>query len=205
MPLKTPKLADEEIEQIRNWIDLGSPYDSPLAEKTKSPNLEMQVTDNDRQFWSFQPLKPVSPPAVEDADWCRTPVDQFIRAKQEEVGLVPNSTAERRVLIRRAYFGLIGLPPTPEQVDAFVSDPTPDAWTKVIEALLDSPQYGERWARHWMDVARFAESHGYEQDYDRPNAYHYRDFLIKAINADLPYDVSRFSRSISLNRPGSVG
>ena len=90
--------------------------------------------------------------------------------------------------MRRAYFGLLGLPPTPEQVDAFVNDADPNAWSKLIDGLLESPQYGERWARHWMDVARFAESHGYEQDYDRPNAYHYRDFLIRALNADIPYD-----------------
>ena len=188
MPFKAPKLADEEIEQIRTWINLGSPYDSPLVEKSKTPVLEMQVKDSDRKFWSFQPLHPVSVPEVADTAWSRTPIDRFIRAKQEAVNLNPNPTADRRVLIRRAYFGLLGLPPTPEQVDAFVNDADPNAWSKLIDGLLELPQYGERWARHWMDVARFAESHGYEQDYDRPNAYHYRDFLIRALNSDLPYD-----------------
>jgi cytochrome c553 len=188
MPFKAPKLADEQIEQIRTWIDLGAPYDSPLAEKSKTPDLEMQVKDSDRQFWSFQPLQPVTPPSVSNTEWCQTPIDQFIRAKQVAAQLNGNATADRRVLIRRAYFGLLGLPPTPEQVDAFVNDTDPNAWPKLIDSLLESPHYGERWARHWMDVARFAESHGYEQDYDRPNAYHYRDFLIQALNADLPYD-----------------
>ncbi len=188
MPFKKPKLPDEALEQIRTWINLGAPYDAPLAEKSTTPALEMQVKDSDRQFWSFQPLQLITPPLVEDAAWCRTPIDHFVRARQEAVQLSPNATAARHVLIRRAYLGLIGLPPTPERVDAFVNDADPDAWSKLIDELLESPQYGERWARHWMDVARFAESHGYEQDYDRPNAYHYRDFLIRALNADLPYD-----------------
>lgn len=188
MPFKAPKLADEQIEQIRTWINLGSPYDSPLAEKSKTPDLEMQVKDSDREFWSFRPLQPVTPPSVNDTAWCQSPIDRFIRAKHEAAQLNGNATADRRVLIRRAYFGLLGLPPTPEQVDAFVNNADPNAWSKLIDGLLESPHYGERWARHWMDVARFAESHGYEQDYDRPNAYHYRDFLIRALNADLPYD-----------------
>ncbi len=188
MPFKKPKLPEEQIAQIRTWINLGAPYDTPLVEKSTTPALEMQVKDSDRQFWSFQPLQPITPPMVDDAAWCRTPIDRFVRARQEAVKLSPNATADRHVLIRRAYLGLIGLPPTPERVDAFVNDADPDAWSKLIDELLESPQYGERWARHWMDVARFAESHGYEQDYDRPNAYHYRDFLIRALNADLPYD-----------------
>lgn len=188
MPFKAPKLADKLIADIRTWIDLGAPYDAPLAEKSATPALEMAVKDSDRQFWSFQPLQGVAVPKVNDTAWCRAPIDQFIRSRQEAVKLTPNGPADRRVLIRRAYFDLIGLPPTPEQVDAFVNSNDPDAWPKLIDELLASPQYGERWARHWIDVARFAESHGYEQDYDRPHAYHYRDFLIKALNADLPYD-----------------
>ena len=187
MPFKLPKLADEQIEGIRTWINSGSPYDAALVE-TSTTAAEMQVTDSDREFWSFRALQPVSPPAVQDSVWCRTPIDQFVRARQEAQNLTPNTTASRQVLIRRACFDLLGLPPTPEEVDAFVNDPDPDAWPKLIDRLLESQHYGERWARHWMDVARFAESHGYEQDYDRPNAYHYRDFLIRAWNADLPYD-----------------
>jgi mono/diheme cytochrome c family protein len=192
MPFKKPKLADKDITLIRKWIDLGAPYDKPLVAgregEAPAESLAMQVTDDDRQFWSFQPLADVAPPAVKNEAWCRTPIDRFILAKQEEAGLTPNDPASRRVLIRRATFDLLGLPPTPEEVEAFVNDPDPEAWPKLIDRLLDSDHYGERWARHWMDVARFAESTGYEQDDDRPHAWHYRDFLIQAFNADMPFD-----------------
>ena len=189
MPFKLPKLPEAEIKQIERWIDLDAPYDKPLAEKSDNANpVEMVVTDNDRRFWSFQPLMLAKPANVKNEAWVRSPIDHWILAKQEQLGLHPNGPASRRVLIRRAYFDLLGLPPTPEQIDAFVNDPDEEAWPKLIDALLESPHYGERWARHWMDVARFAESHGYEQDYDRKFAYHYRDFLIKSLNDDLPYD-----------------
>ncbi|WP_197443922.1 DUF1549 domain-containing protein [Maioricimonas rarisocia] len=187
MPFKEPRLSDEAIGHIRKWIELGAPYDKPLVDSSAAAT-ELAVTDDDRNFWSFRPLRGITPPAVENEDWCRTPIDRFILGRQEEQGLVPNESASRRKLIRRAYFDLIGLPPTPEEVEQFVSDTDPHAWSKLIDRLLDSEHYGERWARHWMDVARFAESHGYEQDYDRPHAYHYRDFLIKALNADMPFD-----------------
>jgi mono/diheme cytochrome c family protein len=193
MPHMAAKLPDDLIAKISRWIELGAPYDKPLVERA-AVTTKAAVTDADRAFWSFQPLRVVAPPAVRQTDWVRTPIDAFILAKLEEKGLLPNPAAERRLLIRRAYLDLLGLPPTPEEVAAFVNDADwatgrpPRAYEKLIDKLLDSPHYGERWARHWMDVARFAESHGYEQDYDRPNAYHYRDFLIKALNADLPYD-----------------
>ncbi|MEI9895429.1 MAG: DUF1549 domain-containing protein [Chthoniobacter sp.] len=109
-------------------------------------------------------------------------------AKLEEKGTQPSPPADKLVLIRRAYFDLIGLPPTPEQVSRFESDTEPNAFEKVVDELLASPHYGERWGRHWLDLARYAESHGYEQDYDRPNAYQYRDYVIRALNADQPYD-----------------
>ncbi|MEY3457645.1 MAG: hypothetical protein RL215_802, partial [Planctomycetota bacterium] len=188
MPWKEPKLADGDIAQIRTWLDLGAPYDKPLGNRPAKPTTEMTVTDQDRQFWSFRPLQPATGPDVQDAAWCRNPIDHFIRAKQEAVGLTPNPSADRRTLIRRASFDLLGLPPSPQDIEAFVNDPDPDAWPKLVDRLLQQPQYGERWARHWMDVARFAESHGYEQDYDRPHAWHYRDFLIRAFNEDLPWD-----------------
>ena len=187
MPFKQPKLSDESIQHIADWIDLGAPYDKPFAGSADA-DRELQVTDADRDFWSFRPLSNAAPPNVRNADWCRTEIDRFILAKLEDNGLQPNETADRRVLIRRAYFDLLGLPPKLEEVDSFINDTDPDAWPELIDRLLASPHYGERWARHWMDVARFAESHGYEQDYDRPHAFHYRDFLIKAFNADMPYD-----------------
>ncbi|HEV3005289.1 MAG TPA: DUF1549 and DUF1553 domain-containing protein, partial [Pirellulales bacterium] len=139
----------------------------------------------------------MTPPEVADRDWVRTPVDQFVRAKQESLGLNPNGPATARTIIRRAYFDLIGLPPTPEEMEKWVARLTAGlgeqienraACAELIDQLLASEHYGERWARHWMDVARFAESHGYEQDYDRPTAFHYRDFLIQAFNADMTYD-----------------
>lgn len=189
MPKGAGKLADETIQTIVAWIDAGAPYDKPLIERADPKAwIRTKVDPTARQHWAFQPLRQVEPPSVKDIAWCRTPIDRFIRAKQEAAGIAPNAPANRRRLIRRAYFDLIGLPPTPEEVEAFVHDASPDAWVKVIDRLLKSPHYGERWGRHWLDLARFAESHGFEHDYDRPTAYHYRDFVIRAFNDDLPYD-----------------
>ncbi len=188
MPAQGTKLKDEQIAQLALWIDLGAPYDRPLVDKSRTARRPMIVTEEDRQFWSFRPLQRPALPSVQNAAWCQTPIDYFILAKLEEQGLAPNPPADRRKLLRRAYFDLIGLPPTPEEVEAFVHDPAPDAYEKRIDGLLNNPHFGERWARHWLDLARFAESHGFEHDYDRPTAYHYRDFVIKAFNQDLPYD-----------------
>ena len=188
MPFELDKLPEEAIGKISAWIDLGAPYDEPLVAKTKKTRKSGDISQADRQFWSFQPLAPAPPPAVRDEAWCRTPIDRFVLAKLEEQGLAPNGPAQRRRLIRRASLDLVGLPPTPEEVAQFVDDPAPNAWELLIDRLLASPHYGERWGRHWLDLARFAESHGYEQDYDRPNAYHYRDFVVRAFNNDLPYD-----------------
>ena len=204
MPFKAPKLSEETIKAIKQWIDLGAPYDRPLVSAAggKQPKV---VTDEDRKFWSFLLLKSVRVPSVTDEkQWAKTDIDRFIlhsmhtaqvndttkddKTVKPTVRLFPNPLASRRVLIRRASFDLIGLPPQPEEVDKFVADPDPQAYEKLIDRLLESPQYGERWARHWLDVARFAESHGYEQDYDRPHAWHYRDFVIKALNADMPFN-----------------
>ncbi len=181
----TGKLPESVIADFVKWVEMGAPDPREGQAAPVASQIDIQAG---RKFWSFQPLRKTAPPAVQDAAWARTPIDRFILARQEQRGLHPNPPAARRTLIRRAYFDLLGLPPTPEEIDAFVNDPDPHAYEKLIDRLLESPHYGERWARHWMDVARFAESHGYEQDYDRPNAYHYRDFLIKAFNADMPYD-----------------
>ncbi len=187
MPFKLPKLSEEEIGHLKNWLDSGFVYDAPLVEQ-KDPTKEREVTDNDRKFWSFQPLGPALLPAVHQEDWPQNNIDRYILAAQEAKGLHPNPQADRLTLIRRASLDLLGIPPTPEEVDAFVKDPDPMAYEKLVDRLLESPRFGERWARHWMDVARFAESHGYEQDYDRPYAFYYRDFLIRALNSDMPYD-----------------
>ncbi|HEV3261034.1 MAG TPA: DUF1549 domain-containing protein, partial [Gemmataceae bacterium] len=189
MPHKGGKLPDPVIAQIAAWIDSGAPYDKSLLAGKREPAWTRKVVDDDaRRFWSFQPLRRAALPRVKDKPWCRTPIDRFILAKLEGAGIRPNPPVNKRQLIRRAYFDLIGLPPTPEEVDAFLRDPAPDAYEKLLNRLLDSPHYGERWARHWLDLARFAESHGFEHDYDRLSAYHYRDFVIKALNKDLPYD-----------------
>ena len=141
-----------------------------------------------RNHWAWKaPVRP-SVPAVKNGAWVRNPIDAFILAKLEAAGLQPAAPASRIQLIRRVTFDLIGLPPTPEEIDAFVNDKAPDAWEKVIDRLLASPHYGERWGRHWLDLARYAESNGYEFDEPRPNAWRYRDYVIAAFNSDIPYD-----------------
>src|SRR5262249_3451639 len=148
---------------------------------------EMVVTDEDRRHWSYRPLQVIDPPAVRDAAWCRTPIDRFILAAIETRGIRPNTGADRRTLIRRLYFDLLGLPPAPEEVDAFIADTRATAYKDLVDRLLASPRYGERWGRHWLDVARYADSDGLESDADRPNAYPYRDFVIRALNDDFSY------------------
>jgi mono/diheme cytochrome c family protein len=189
MPYKEPKLSAEAIAHLASWIECGAPYDSPLVDrKDAAAWIHRKVPAEARRHWAFQPIKPVQPPVVRDTKWVKTDFDRFILAKLEAKGIKPNPPASKRVLIRRATFDLTGLPPTPEEVAAFEKDDSPEAFEKVIDRLLDSPRYGERWARHWLDLARFAESHGFEHDYDRPTAYHYRDFVVKAFNDDLPFN-----------------
>ncbi len=196
------KLSDVVIADFEKWIENGAV--DPRTGSTDVPKRSRNV-DAGRSFWSFQPLATDVPPQVTDsAQWARTTIDRFILAASTERNLAPNPVADARVLVRRAWFDLLGLPPPPAELQKWVGRLTlpagnqtnasqteginSEAWLNLIDELLLSPHYGERQARHWMDVVRFAESHGYEQDYDRPHAYHYRDFLIKAFNDDLPYD-----------------
>jgi len=158
--------------------------DEPVA----SSFPRTRVSDDERGHWSFRPLRPGRVPAIGKSEWCRNPVDRFILARLDENGLVPSARASRRVLIRRAHFSLLGVPPSPEAVDRFENDLSPSAWSDLVDRMLASPHYGQRWARHWMDVARFAESGGFEHDDDRPTAFHYRDFLVAAFNGDMPFD-----------------
>jgi cytochrome c553 len=190
MPHEMDKLPDEAIAAIAKWIDLGAPYDKPLVDIPRDPDswTATVVDPKARDFWSLAPLVRREPPTVKNAEWVRTPIDAFILAAAEAKGLTPNQTAAKRVLIRRAYFDLLGLPPKPEEVEAFASDNDPQAYEKLLDRLLENLHYGERWGRHWLDAARFAESHGFEQDYDRPYAFHFRDFVIKALNQDMPFD-----------------
>jgi hypothetical protein len=188
-PAGNKKLEQKELAALARWIDLGAPYDRPLIARPDGTRPKgLVVSAEDRSFWSFRPLKRAPLPTVKSTAWAGNPIDRFLLAKMEAKGLTPTREADRRTLIRRASFDLVGLPPTPEEVAAFVDDPAPLAYEKLINRLLASPHHGERWARHWLDVARFAESHGFEHDYDRPTAYPYRDFVIKALNLDLPYD-----------------
>lgn len=192
MPHEREKLPADTIKQIAAWIDNGAPYDAPLIKREDATAwTKKTIPPEAKQHWAFQPLQPANPPTVKDESWVKTPIDRFILNKLEGRSLKPNAPASARQLIRRAYFDLVGLPPTPEEVDSFVKEYAAKpqaAWSALIDKLLNSPHYGERWARHWLDLVRFAESHGFEHDYDRPTAYHYRDFVIKALNQDLPYD-----------------
>jgi hypothetical protein len=173
----TGKLPDAVVADIEKWIAMGAPDPRTSAETGKPLNLEEA-----RKFWSFRPLTRPSVPGN------RNPIDFFIRSKLDEKGLKQNPPADRRTLIRRAYFDLIGLPPTPDEINSFVNDPDTDAYANLIDRLLASPHYGERWGRHWLDVARYGESSGYEHDNDRPHSYQYRDFVIQALNRDVPFD-----------------
>jgi mono/diheme cytochrome c family protein len=190
MPLNSEKLSESEIQQIARWIDLGAPYDAPLTDQSapaEDPTTR-KIPPEARQFWSFQPLSQPNPPEVRNVDWCRNPIDRFVLARLESAGLTPNPRAPGAVLLRRAQFALTGLPPTADQVAGAETGFTNAQLTTTIDELLANPHYGERWARHWLDIARFGESHGFEHDYDRPTAYTYRDFVIEALNRDLPFD-----------------
>jgi cytochrome c553 len=180
------KLPDAVVADLEKWIALGAPDPRTAASASGSTKpLDVQAG---RQFWAFQPPRRSPVPKVKDASWPRGHTDAFLLAAVEAKGLRPAPDAERSVLLRRAYFDLIGLPPTPEQIDAFVGDRTPDAFARVVEELLASPHFGERWGRHWLDVARYAESSGGGRSLLFPDAWRYRDYVIEAFNSDTPYD-----------------
>ncbi|HJT76267.1 MAG TPA: DUF1549 domain-containing protein, partial [Gemmataceae bacterium] len=146
------------------------------------------AADPPEDHWSFRPVVRPAVPAVAAPGWARNPIDRFILARLEKDHLAPSAEADRATLIRRLKFDLLGLPPTPEEITAFVHDPRPDAYERLVGRYLASPHYGERWARHWLDVVRFAESDGFEMNQPRPDAWPYRDYVIRAFNLDLPYD-----------------
>ena len=186
MPPGDKALSAAQIESLRQWIDSGAAWPNDAPAPAGPARTELAVTDEDRAHWSFRPLAKVEPPANNSV---RTPIDRFILAGLAAKNLKLNASADPRTLIRRVTYDLTGLPPTPEEVRAFVGARDPDAaYEALVDRLLASPHYGERWGRHWLDVARYADSAGYESDSDRPNAYHYRDFVIRALNEDMPYD-----------------
>ncbi len=186
------KLSDAQIADLAQWVKLGAPWPNEAPPKPKSDGAakleEFDIQKRKASHWAWQPVAPQPAPAVKNAAWVKDPLDAFILKKLEERNLAPAAPADKRTLIRRANFDLIGLPPKPEEVDAFLKDDAPNAFEKVVDRLLASPQYGERWARHWLDLTRYAESFGHEFDFTIPNTYHYRDYVIRAFNADVPYD-----------------
>lgn len=167
MPPEGEPLSSEDVERLRLWIKQGAKFES---------------------HWSYQPIEKPSLPKVRNEDWIRNPIDRFVLAKLEAKGIAPSSEADRATLIKRLYYDLIGLPPTPTEVDEFLNDNSPQAYESLVDRLLASPHFGERWGRHWLDKARYADSDGYEKDRPRPNAWRYRDWVIRTINEDMPYD-----------------
>jgi cytochrome c553 len=196
------KLKPEEIAAITQWVKIGAPWPGDAA--VAGPKYEFNLKER-AKHWAYQPIRSSTPPAVKQNAWPRDAggspagqvanlshvsgeIDRFILAKLEAAGLQPAAEADRYTWVRRVYFALIGLPPEPAEVRAFVADTSADAYEKVVDRLLKSPHFGERWARHWLDLVRYAESRGHEFDYDVPNAWHYRDYVIRAFNADVPYN-----------------
>lgn len=181
MPPEGESLTAEQIAVLKQWINEGANWPEQKA-------VAVDPAEAAKSHWAYKPVARPAVSAVKNEAWTRSPIDRFILASLEKAGLQPNGEADRRTLIRRVYFDLIGLPPTPAEVDAFVEDRDSQAYEKLIDRLLASPHYGERWARHWLDVVRFAESHGFEMNQARPNAWRYRDYVIRSLNEDKPYD-----------------
>lgn len=183
MPPKKPRLSDETLADFVRWIDQGAP--APGGEGGTTVD---GISDDARRHWAFQPVRAASVPRVNDTWWVRTPVDAFVLARLEERGWRPAPEASRWEWIRRVTFDLTGLPPSPDEVAAFEADVSPNAHERVVDRLLASPHYGERWGQHWLDVVRFAETEGYEYDRHIPDAWRYRDYVIRALNQDKPFD-----------------
>jgi hypothetical protein len=183
------KLGKKEIAVLTEWVQVGAPWPGPGLAAVPPPAKEIQVTQADRRWWSFRPVR--RPPVPADAP-AVNPIDAFLAQKLKAKGLRFSPQADRREMVRRVHFDLLGLPPAPEDVDAFVADRRPDGYERLVDRLLASPHLGERWGRHWLDVARFAQTNGYERDDEKPDAWRYRDYVIRAFNADKPFD--RFVR-----------
>ena len=192
MPPKEP-LPKEKVAILTKWVEMGSPWTPGEPEVATVPNVPAghvppKVTAETMKFWSYQPVHRPAVPQVKESAWVKNPIDNFILAKLEAANLPHAAPASKEVLLRRAYYDLIGLPPTPAEVDAFVADSSPDAYEKVVDHLLSLPQYGEKWGRHWLDVVRFAETNSFERDGIKPNAWKYRDYVIQSLNKDKPFD-----------------
>ncbi len=180
------RLPEADVERLTEWVRRGAKW--PNQHGAGLPTARTGFTDEDRAWWALQPIRDTKPPDVMSHDWCRNEIDQFLLAEMQGGGLSPAPEAHRQILIRRVTFDLTGLPPTAAEVQEFVADQRPDAWERVVDRLLASERYGERWARHWLDVVRYADSDGYRIDHYRPNAWRYRDYVIQSLNQDKPYD-----------------
>ncbi len=185
-PKEKDRLDDKAIADLSAWIKLGAPW--PANEPSQPTVSSVELAR--KTHWSFRPVTVVPPPATQRKDWARSPLDAYILARLEAKGLTPSNPADRHTLLRRVTFDLTGLPPTPEEVEEFVHDARPDAYERVVDRLLASPAYGERWGRHWLDVARYSDTKGYVFQEERryPYSYTYRDYVLRAFNHDLPYD-----------------
>jgi mono/diheme cytochrome c family protein len=182
------KLPDRDIAVLEKWVKDGLPMPAgnTSAEVARTPK-GFVITEEAKRYWAYQPVKRPAVPEVRNNGWVKNPIDAFVLARLEAKNLAPVKPADKVALARRAYYDLIGLPPTPEQVDEFVRDSSPDAWEKLIDRLLASPHYGEKWGRHWLDVVRYAETNSYERDGPKPYAWRYRDYVIRSFNEDKPY------------------
>jgi hypothetical protein len=193
------RLAREDVAALAEWVRQGAPWPQPrpdLAVRRLTPasaRTGADISAKDQNFWSFRPVREPSPPAIHNDSWPRSPIDRFVLSKLEVAGLKPSPPADRRTLIRRVTFDLIGLPPAPAEIDVFLADRSPEALAKAVDRLLSSPRYGERWARHWLDLARYGEDQAHSfQPRLYPYGFRYRDWLITALNRDMSYD--RFLR-----------
>lgn len=192
--LKMPpagKLRDDELEALAAWVKMGAPWPGGSVAGVTTPappRSTRSFTDDEKRFWAFQPMARPVPPPVADTSWGRNPIDRFILARLESKGLAPARPADRLTLLRRATYDLTGLPPTETEIRDFLADQSPNAFARVVDRLLASPRYGEKWGRHWLDVARYADSTGNDEDHRYPHAWRYRDYVIESFNNDLPYD-----------------
>jgi hypothetical protein len=186
------KLPDEQLTKIKQWLAMGAPWTPEdadrLVEVHDTNSGTTTVNEETKAHWSYRPMQRFTPPAVKDPEWAVNPIDAFLRAGMDQKGISPAPPAPRAALLRRVTYDLTGLPPTLDEIRTFEADPSPDAWDKQVERLLASPAYGEKWARHWLDVVRYAESNGFERDNEKPFVWRYRDYAIKAFNEDKPYD-----------------
>lgn len=181
------KMPDKDIATLEKWVADGLPVSADRIGDVAKAAPKTVVTEEAKKYWAYQPVRRPDTPAVQNKAWVKSPIDAFVLAKLEAKGLKPVKPADKVALVRRAYYDLLGLPPTPEEVDAFVNSADANAYEKLIDKLLASPHYGEKWGRHWLDVVRFAETNGYERDGPKPFAWRYRDYVIQSFNADKPY------------------